>query len=109
MTKTSSRHAAWSRRPCRQRAKPPSKRLSLVSSQLKIDPREVSAADTEITRYRIDDDVLLKAIPATHGMVPALSWRVEAKGCVITFSGDTSNTNQALEVLAQDSDLLISN
>ena len=87
--------------------KPPRKRLFLVCSQLKIYPREVSAADTEITRYRIGDDVLLKAIPATHGMVPALSWRVEAKGCVITFSGDTSSTNQALEVLAQDSDFLI--
>lgn len=76
-------------------------------SQFKIAPTEVTATGAAIQSYRLGDDVVVKAIAVPHGMVPALGWRVEAHGCTVTFSGDTSNATQTLELLAQGSDLFI--
>lgn len=51
--------------------------------------------------FRID------AVPVVHGPIPALAWRVEVEGCVIAFSGDTSNRTRTLETIAAGSDLFV--
>ncbi|CAF1138196.1 unnamed protein product [Didymodactylos carnosus] len=77
------------------------------SSQFKIVPIEIANSSSNISSYAIGDDVMVKAVSVLHGTVPALAWRLEIKGYAITFSGDTSNENRALDLLAQGSDLLI--
>jgi len=75
-------------------------------NDLKLVPRVVSPADDQ----RFEDRVGpfdIAAVPVVHGPIPALAWRVEAGGCSVTFSGDTSNARHSLEGLAMDSDLLV--
>ncbi|MFZ6743990.1 MBL fold metallo-hydrolase [Undibacterium sp. JH2W] len=78
-----------------------------VSSQFKMEIEEVAGKDKEVKRYALDDGLVVKAISVLHGPVPSLAWRVESQGCSVTFSGDTSNTDQALDILAQATDVLI--
>lgn len=76
-------------------------------SQFKITPNEVPATNKEVVTFTLDDDTKLKAISVPHGPVPSLAWRIETHGCAITFSGDTSNADKTLEILAEGSDLLV--
>lgn len=76
-------------------------------SQFKIDPIEVALVGSATKRVQIGDDIVATAISVTHGMVPALAWRIESHGCSVTFSGDTSNMTKTLELLADGSNLLI--
>lgn len=78
-----------------------------VSSQFKMELEEVVAKDKEIKRYTIGDDVRVSAVAVLHGPVPSLAWRVDSKDCSVTFSGDTSNSDQALDQLAQGTDVLV--
>ncbi|MFZ6875004.1 MBL fold metallo-hydrolase [Undibacterium sp. Di27W] len=78
-----------------------------VSSQFKMEIEEVAGKDKEVKRYALDDGLVVKAISVLHGPVPSLAWRVESQGCSVTFSGDTSNTDQALDILAQSTDVLV--
>ena len=76
------------------------------ASKYKLRPRTVKLAAGE----RFTDTVgpfRIETVPVEHGPIPALAWRVEVDGCVITFSGDTSNRRQTLETLADGSDLLV--
>jgi len=85
-------------------------------SQFKITANEVAATnkqdkqdkqDRQVVMFALNDETTLKTISVPHGPVPSLAWRVEAHGCAITFSGDTSNADKTLEILADGSDLLI--
>ncbi|MBC3919130.1 MBL fold metallo-hydrolase [Undibacterium sp. CY18W] len=83
-----------------------------VSSQFKMELEEVAPKDKEIKRYHIgdgnsSDDVRVSAVAVLHGPVPSLAWRVDSKDCSVTFSGDTSNSDQALDQLAQGTDVLV--
>lgn len=87
-----------------------------VSSQFKMEIEEVPFKEAgqgeknkvkEIQRYSIGDSLAVSAIAVLHGPVPALAWRVDSHGCSVTFSGDTSNSDQALDQLAQGSDVLV--
>jgi ribonuclease BN (tRNA processing enzyme) len=49
----------------------------------------------------------LTAVPVHHGVLPALAWRVEIAGKTIVFSGDMSDNNGTLAVLAKKADLLV--
>lgn len=49
----------------------------------------------------------VEVINVHHGIVPALAFKITAKGKSVLISGDTSNQKGALERLALDSDLLI--
>ncbi len=49
----------------------------------------------------------LSALKVNHGPLPALAWRVDAAGCGITFSGDTSARTDNLIALATGTDLLV--
>lgn len=60
-----------------------------------------------VTRYTLADDLMLSAIPVSHGPVAAVAWRIDIAGCALTFSGDMSNDYHTLATLAADTDLLI--
>lgn len=51
----------------------------------------------------------VKATPVKHGPVPALAWRIDAKGRSVVYLGDTDATAPALTELAERADLLIAN
>lgn len=76
-------------------------------SQFKMNNNEVAPTNHQIVDFQLNDDIKLKAISVLHGPVPSLAWRVETHGCSVTLSGDTSNADQTLELLADGSDLLI--
>ncbi|MBX9899168.1 MAG: MBL fold metallo-hydrolase [Burkholderiaceae bacterium] len=78
-----------------------------ASNQFKIEANEVPPTEGQVVRFELGDDTVLKAISIPHGAAPSLAWRVETRGCALTFSGDTSNSNKALEVLANGSDLFL--
>ena len=52
-------------------------------------------------------DLLVKSVPVHHGALPALGYRVEAAGCVVSFTGDMSGRLGQMPKLAQDSDILV--
>lgn len=52
-------------------------------------------------------DFLVKSVPVHHGPLPALGYRIEAAGCVLSFSGDMSGQLGRMPALAQGSDILV--
>lgn len=78
-----------------------------ASGSYQILPTDVPLNPPVIHGYPLADDLSVAAIQVTHGPIAALAWRVDIDGVRITFSGDTSNAEQTLEVLASNSDLLI--
>lgn len=54
-----------------------------------------------------DNDFTIQTISVHHGPFPALAYRVEAAGCVISFSGDMSGRLHTMPDLAQGSDILV--
>lgn len=63
----------------------------------------------EIWRSEISDDMTLSAIDVVHGPVPALAWRIDYRGCSVSFSGDMNGSSGNLEKLAINSNLLVAN
>ena len=57
--------------------------------------------------YDLSDAIRISAVPVHHGPVAALAWRVEAAGCVIVFTGDTSDKFGALAGIAKGADILV--
>jgi ribonuclease BN (tRNA processing enzyme) len=52
-------------------------------------------------------DLAAYSVHVIHGGVPALAWRIEARGKVIAFSGDTNGEGEGLVKLATIADLFI--
>ncbi|VAX08860.1 beta-lactamase-like protein [hydrothermal vent metagenome] len=79
------------------------------TSTYKIKTRTIewSYKNLEVQTIFNDQDFVIKAAPVHHGPFPALAWRVEVAGCVISFSGDMSGRLGTLAELAEGSDLLI--
>lgn len=70
-------------------------------------PQDLEAnGRTEVSVFK-NERLELRAIPVTHGPLPALAWRVNAGGHSISFSGDMSGTRDTLPELAKTTDLLI--
>lgn len=66
--------------------------------------RAPDAATVEVYR---DRDLELAAIPITHGIYPALLWRVRAAGKTIVVGDVSSDNDRALVQLARNADLVI--
>lgn len=73
----------------------------------KIHATNVRFARNKIQRFTISPNLTISAISVHHGPLPAIAWRIDAAGCSITISGDTSNRYETLVKLAEGSDLLI--
>ncbi len=53
------------------------------------------------------DGLVVKALGVVHGPVPALAYRIEYKGKVLVYSGDTSSKTGNMIKIAKDADILI--
>ena len=54
-----------------------------------------------------DENFTIKTVSVHHGPFPALAYRIETAGCVLSFSGDMSGRLHTLMDLIQDSDLFV--
>jgi ribonuclease BN (tRNA processing enzyme) len=52
-------------------------------------------------------NIVVKTVPVHHGPFPALGYRIETAGCVISFTGDMSGRLRAMPDLASGSDILV--
>ena len=78
-----------------------------AKSTYKLQPKNITASGKEMVEAMKTKSLTLKAIPVTHGPLPALAWRVEIGGVSVTFSGDMSGENGTLEQLAKDTTILV--
>jgi len=69
-------------------------------------PHDVAASSTPVNIFH-NGDLAASAVSVIHGGVPALAWRIEARGKVIVFSGDTNGEGAGLVQLATNADLFI--
>lgn len=75
-------------------------------SSYKIQPHNV-VTDANTKEVFRSGDLRVSAVRVIHGGVPALAWRVEARGKRMVFSGDTNGDDEGLTRLAANADLLI--
>lgn len=78
-----------------------------MAAAYKLKAIDVIPNGDEPYRIAVAPDIKVSAVKVPHGPIPALAWRIEADGCVLTFAGDTSLPGAALTKLARGSDLLI--
>jgi len=80
-----------------------------VQSEYKIVPHTIpwSGQNLKIRTVYETADYSVKAVSVHHGALPALGYRIEAAGCVISFTGDMSGKFGRMPVLARDSDILV--
>lgn len=68
---------------------------------------DVPLKRNQVHNYALSDDVNISAVSVHHGPLAAIAWRVDAKSCSISFSGDMSNQFHTLAGLANVSDILV--
>lgn len=66
-----------------------------------------SDQNLEIRTIYQTGDFLVKSVPVHHGPLPALGYRIEAAGCVMSFAGDMSGRLGQMPKLARGSDILV--
>ena len=66
-----------------------------------------SEKNLEPTVVYQDSNMTIRSVPVHHGAFPALGYRVETAGCVISFTGDMSGRLGAMPDLASGSDILV--
>lgn len=66
-----------------------------------------SDQNLEIRTIYKTGDFLVKSVPVHHGPLPALGYRIEAAGCVMSFTGDMSGRLGQMPKLARGSDILV--
>jgi ribonuclease BN (tRNA processing enzyme) len=69
-------------------------------------PHNVEASAKPAAAFR-SDDLAAYSVRVVHGGFPALAWRVEVGGKVITFSGDTNGEGPGLVQLATNADVFV--
>jgi ribonuclease BN (tRNA processing enzyme) len=72
----------------------------------KMQPHNVTANSTPVAAFR-NADLSALAARVIHGGVPALAWRIETRGKVLVFSGDTNGDGDGLPRLAMNADLFV--
>ena len=78
-----------------------------VSAAYKLKVHNVVTQHAKLWSVRLAPDIEAIAVNVPHGPIPALAWRIESGGCVVTFTGDTNRPGVGLTNLAHGSDLLI--
>jgi ribonuclease BN (tRNA processing enzyme) len=72
----------------------------------KMQPHNVTASSTPVCVFH-NEYLVASAVRVIHGGVPALAWKIETRGKVIVFSGDTNGEGEGLPRLAMNADLFI--
>jgi len=67
----------------------------------------IATTQDTIQSFQINNLLNISSIPAHHGPIPALAWRIDFADCSITFSGDMNNDFHSLEKRAKDTDILV--
>lgn len=75
--------------------------------KIKTQTVEWSYKDRNIKKIYEGREFTIKSVPVHHGPFPALAYRIESAGCVITFTGDMSGRLHTMPDLAHDSDILV--
>jgi ribonuclease BN (tRNA processing enzyme) len=80
-----------------------------VGSSYKVQATTIPSSYEQLDERQIyaDKDISITAVAVHHGILPALGYRVEIAGCVISFTGDMSGRFHTMEKLALDSDILV--
>jgi len=60
-----------------------------------------------IHKIEIAPNILITSIDVNHGIIPALSYRVEIDGKIFAFSGDTTAKSNNLLKVAKDADIFV--
>jgi len=58
---------------------------------------------------KLSEQLSISAINVEHGAIPAIAWRVDYRGCSITFSGDMNGESGNLKKIAKETNLLVAN
>lgn len=77
------------------------------SYHIKVKTIEWTYKDVNIRPVYQDDSFNIKTVSVHHGPFPALAYRIEVAGCVLSFSGDMSGRLHSMPDLAQGSHLLV--
>ena len=72
----------------------------------KMQPHTVEATTAPVLAFQ-SGDLTVYSARVIHGGFPALAWRVEVRGKVIAFSGDTNGEGPGLPKIATNADLLV--
>lgn len=72
----------------------------------KMQSHNVAASEAPAAAFK-GGDLAAYSVHVIHGGVPALAWRIEARGKVIVFSGDTNGEGEGLVQLAKNADVFI--
>jgi ribonuclease BN (tRNA processing enzyme) len=72
----------------------------------KMQPHNVTANSTPVPVFH-NESLSVSAVRVIHGGVPALAWKIETRGKVVVFSGDTNGEGEGLPRLAMNADLFI--
>ncbi|MCW8929788.1 MAG: MBL fold metallo-hydrolase [Gammaproteobacteria bacterium] len=75
--------------------------------KLKTKTIEWTYKDRNIRSIHESEDFSIKTVSVHHGPFPALAYRVDIAGCVISFTGDMSGRLHTMPDLAQNSDILV--
>lgn len=81
--------------------------LETGKESYRIEPHNIAAP--EVRQVAALPGLKAYAVEVSHGIVPALAWRVEIDGQAIAFSGDTNgdSNNGNLQKLAQGADIFV--
>jgi len=63
--------------------------------------------ESKYSKFDINKNIKLTAVPVHHGPLAAVAWRVDIAGCAIAFSGDMSNKYNVFSGLAMNADILV--
>lgn len=66
-----------------------------------------SEKNLAIIKIYATSDFTVQAVPVHHGAFPALGYRIESAGCIISFTGDMSGRLGRMPSLARGSDILV--
>lgn len=72
----------------------------------KMQPHSVKGSEKPAAAFR-SADLAVYSVRVIHGAIPALAWRVEVGGKIITFSGDTNGVGDGLVLAATNADLFV--
>ena len=79
----------------------------LDKTTYKLKPHDVPVkGNPPLTAFKLEHGRVQSAV-VTHGVFPALAWRVDMGGKSMVVSGDTNGEGDALERLAKGADLLV--
>lgn len=83
-----------------------------TDGELTLDVTEIDATvreENEVMTVYESEGVTVEAIPAIHGQIPTLAYRVTYEGTSVTFTGDYASETENIPRIADGTDILVHN